>query len=559
MRIAILLLVLLSSVWATDRLDPNNCPSGVECSDVMKDYNNGAISEKEAKDVVASLLYENPGYPDYAFVRDWNTAVQYGYNTYEEVPEGIDFYVDADSAESHVVIREPWLAIMSVTPSMYDNDEDKVLVPPGGEVQSEYDYKIKIPNSTTNSEECARWWEQSGDPEETLTVKVFSPSGGNTIIAEGKASEPEQRMAEYTRSHLDSLGMFGMGSSNEVYFDATLDIHVPVNRYDIYREPYCSPTPDGGLHCEYRCTGGPRVEEENHRAQLHTTYPEIGVARLHEFAYYVSYVFDTDSRIVLNLFSLAPMNFFNVQFKDAYYNKGNYNYGLKHSSAPYDALQFTGYPRETESGHKMSVRTEGKVVDITTAAKFIYEHGAGDEGQNMIATAQKYGYPIYHTTADIVIEKSEISGEKKCSIVTGSHFAKIVLDDVCDREPLPQSEITITTGDKDEYKKGETIPIKITMASDSEPFSGTAHLTFQGETQEISIENGAWSGEFPAEEGGVVTVEFETDLKHSSATGLKKISVTKEEAWGFMLQLVLLVGFWYMMYIVLKKVVRKYR
>lgn len=87
--------------------------------------------------LIADLIYTNTTIPNHDFVKDYNDAV-----VVDNAPQGYAKY-------SKGVIKDAWVALLSISPSIYF--QNNTFVPENVEIRSEYDYGIQIPEDYYNS------------------------------------------------------------------------------------------------------------------------------------------------------------------------------------------------------------------------------------------------------------------------------------------------------------------------------------------------------------------------------------------------------------------------
>jgi hypothetical protein len=296
----------------------------LDCNDIIDDnlelcneIIGSSASHAEKQELIANIVYQESYKADHDQVYDWNTGI-----SFNQAPDSV-------STSNSGYIKDAWVKIIGVYPSVLS---EEILYTPGlGKIQTEYDYRIEIPDGT-ESGDCKTLYYLD---EEDYWLKIYK--NGNQIGT--------SRLVSYN----------GPGTIN---FKSTLQIKIVTRVKHYEKEKYCCKKEDGSCvkycySCEYD-NAEYRTHEINIEDNLQTQYywkvilPEIkAVDRYHETTAGILEINDFDS--------------FQLDFEDSYFNQYNYYYDVDVSLEPYDVLTIRANEDIVREEHNINIEDESGI------------------------------------------------------------------------------------------------------------------------------------------------------------------------------------------------------
>ena len=121
---------------------------------------------------------------------------------------------------------------------------------------------------------------------------------------------------------------------------------------------------------------------------------------------------------------------------------------------------------------------------------------------------------------------------------------------------LPETVIELDVNSS--YNKGEEIVGHFKALSGGMVFDGVMDVEFQNEKHQVPFTNGRGTFSFQAKEGGILSLDFPTDLKHGSQNINKRIYVQDEGVVGMLFDLALFFAGWIFVFLLLRKYLKKW-
>jgi len=287
--IAVLFLLLLSSVFA---LDCSNVRGEAlkECNAIMASN----LSNADKQQLVADLVYTDRDFANHSFIYDWNTDIEFN-----SVPEEV-------KVESNGYIKDAWLKIVAVTPSVLS--EDKLLSPGTGKVLSAYNYRVELP-SGKEGRDCRTDYNLASN-QNWLDVYLNDNLIGNSKLTDFQVPE-------------------------DLDFKDELKIKTVTEVKHYENERYCCRTIRGICRkhcnkCKYRSTEYRTDEvnlEDSRKAYLYSPLILSEIRAVDKYH-------DT----TVGILNISNFTSFSLNFENASFKQFNYYYNANVSLAPYDVL-----------------------------------------------------------------------------------------------------------------------------------------------------------------------------------------------------------------------------
>ena len=266
------------------------------CNDILE----SDLSAQAKNESVLAIMSQDYFAPNFTFTERWNANI-----SFSDAPKGVPV---ANSA----YIRDGWLRIISVTPSVEENG--RLLVPSEGRVLSAYGYWVEVPSGTAGGD-CKTDYSLSSN---SADLDIYANSA---LIGHGKVTA--FKVAEDT-----------VFSSN-----LKIDAAITVNHYQNVK--YCCDTSNG--YCVKYCTEcWPKNTETltdslQLKDQLNTAlYNPITSRSLSAISRYYN---TTAGRLSFSNFTGVKLS-----FENSSYEKQLYTYQLVTSFAPYNVLSYKATP-----------------------------------------------------------------------------------------------------------------------------------------------------------------------------------------------------------------------
>lgn len=253
------------------------------CKEVMQSN----LTEQEKNLLVASILYEGELMPNHKFVEEWNLNLKIN-NPLDVIPESKDS------------IRNSWVEIVSITPSVIENNT--LLSSGKGKIRTEYGYKLEIPTEILEGD-CDTAYDLV---EENSNLKIKL---NNNILGYDK--------------------ILSFDTDEDLNFKAELDISAKykINHYKEHK--YCCQSSETGCagYC-YTCD----YSYSTYKTDSTTLEDQTSLKKAylsHDFNITVKNSYhDT---IKGNVYSDGD---FELEFDNSYYRKTNYIYSAVFSPKP---------------------------------------------------------------------------------------------------------------------------------------------------------------------------------------------------------------------------------
>lgn len=262
------------------------------------------LSEEEKEITLTASLKEDRSTPNHYFVNSWNNQIQM-----RTAPQEV-------STRNEGVIRDAWIKIASIMPSVLENDTlyvDKI-----GKIQSFYNYRIEIPTGTASGD-CKTIYSLANQDSQ---LQLFL---NNILVGNNKLSN-------YQTSENGDLNFLAQ---------ITINAQTKIEHYQDYT--YCSQYYKGSKKCRTYSTECRYSNTEYKNDQLILT----DYVKAKTFPNIPSYNFQTLNDYGSSIKGLVNANnytSFLLSFKDASYKETNYIYDYVYSLKPYNVLTIRATP-----------------------------------------------------------------------------------------------------------------------------------------------------------------------------------------------------------------------
>jgi len=271
---------------------------------------NATNEDKEA--IMNLAFYGDTSTPNHNFVSLWNNDVKR-----DSAPDGI-------LVQNKGIIKDAWLKILSVMPSVIENNtlySDNI-----GKVQTEYNYRIELPQGT-----------ESGDCRTDYSLA-------------GNSSNIDLSANDILFGH-DKLSSFDI-DADSLDFKANLEIQAQ-DRIDHYKKyTYCCQY--GAYGCSQYCTickysnteirTDSLVLEDNLTAKADPDKPVVSFNTTNKY-----------NGVTKGEVKAENFTSFLLSFADSYYKKSNYAYEYTYSFRPYDIITLKATQFEEKTSHNINI------------------------------------------------------------------------------------------------------------------------------------------------------------------------------------------------------------
>lgn len=372
------------------------------------------MTEQDKQMLYTLAFYNDRTVPNHDFIALWNQQLNF-----TTAPDGV-------STQDKGVIKNAWLKIISVMPSVLENDT--LYCDTTGKLQSAYNYNITLPDGTINGD-CQTTYELSKD-----RTTFDSSVNGNKFGS-------------------DKLSTFSINETSDANFLAQLNIIIDtkINHYKNNR--YCCKY--SNHQCVKYCYRCEYYSNEIHTDSL-TINDSVG-AKVYDTDFKGN-VEITDSNDASSRGKAITINStrFTLNFQNSSYEKSNYIYDFNYSFQPYNILTLVAQPFAQETKNNIFINDKNEsgflfiVKNSQNCSLTIANHFSSSEiscdsnisNINLSVSTDKF----YYASNDTIFVK--LNPETIPLTVTYGNQSIIAQNTTSFVATYPDSTVTVRYGDK---------------------------------------------------------------------------------------------------------------
>ncbi len=478
------------------------------------------LTIEEKKQLVLNGFITNNGFPPFSEAQQWNNQIQFA-----TPPENV-------SIKSGNYIKDAWLKIAAISPSVIDLNESRTYINTSGKVRVGYGFEFVVPRESFSSD-CRTDYQVCGY---NYNLDVY-----NNGVKLNKTSENEAVFEVQQHYH---------GARND--FTATLNVSAQylIHHYRMqshcvgaYRYRYCFST------CDYYST-------EDRRGSL--TLADNKTTYLYRFISFENTFIDTFTNGLANgwLFIVSNEDFNNIKFTidNSFLNLQSRQYQLRYSLSPYNVLTpvFVSNPaalqtREmgilSQEARQLSGEEFDNFLRITEPRLYNY---LIQRGYNLSALP----IPFYGNKINFLAPTQNLN----CKIEINSHFINEITENTCifNETQQPVLNLTIPTSINTSFQVKAHFYDNFTHL----PLIGKKILFKYGNQSKVAETDlrGLAEASFEYSSGsGVVLAEFITDFETKSTTSYVVVPSQLPDFINFLLFWASIVAISWLIYNLVKK------
>ncbi|MFH1224195.1 MAG: hypothetical protein V1676_00140 [Candidatus Diapherotrites archaeon] len=476
----ICLMLMLVPLVRADGLLPDSCgklPSidYKDCEAIIKDT---SLTQAEKKEGILGLLSKPTLAENHDFVFEWNRGLQF--NT---PPAGV-------SAQSNGIIRDAWVKVVGISPSVFDTNESVWLVDSSGNVINAYNYRIELPTGTASGD-CRTVYSYTIGKEDIGVFLNGARIGSGKVATFSSDAKAKQ-------------------------FKANVDLATKL-KTDHYREYTSCWIPGLDWTCNTSCV----FSHTEYRTDA-LSVSNLLDAETRQFSYDFRMAYNDGNgldTVLLEFGATQPFNEFDFTLDDATLSVSEASYKLNYGLEPYDALHVERVQEFSEEKRNVA-GTVSKNRGVYLA-ELMLEKNAGNCSAKISGDFGEFDLGSKCNLSDLPDAVVWLALDKNSYDANETVKAVVHLSD--------ESGAPLANG-KVELKYGLNFKELVTDGS------GKAEA-------QVSA----------AESKGVVSAEFHTDFEHGSASDTKRIGVVYDDTTETAKDIGIFAGVYYIFYFIAKK------
>ncbi len=435
------------------------------------------LSSQDKKQLISDAMVRNNGFPDFQTARIWNNQIQF-----------TNYRPDNTNVSSTGSIKDAWIKIISLSPSVLDNNSKQLWVDVLGEQYAQYGFSFVVPKQTFSGD-CRTDYQICGY-DYTLENKLNGNPIGNS-----------------KKSNFTTNGVY----NSSQLFSSKLKVtsEYLINHYHTVR--HCNRFGCWST-CDFYKTDDKKstVEVQDTKQAYQYNFIDFPNAIIDEF---------TNYSVVGWLFVASNDDYNNIRFLigDSEIKLQSREYKFKIENSPYNSLQ---------------VETSIKPYQFYVRNIGILENQNGSLSGQEFEDYLKHGEPVlYHTLHDILrinisaipiqfkfnkIKFTAPSNSTNCTLQVYSHFENETYLEFCKNpNQSPAINLTITNYSRTNFTAKIVFYDKLNNTS----LAGKKITVVYGnETRTIETDaNGIVFLSFNRSNSNLVTANFFTDFETKSA------------------------------------------